>query len=502
MRATVAEPARSRAAAVHETAGDAALAALLRHEALPVLQASACVAGCVVVVQGERQALLCVGEQALGSGQPVTPDTPFSVASLAKAFVALTLARLADAGACSLDDPVRRWVPELRWPTPELDERVTLRDVLANRSGVGPTWPLDEMLGRALPVDDVLARLRHAPVLGALRARWAYLNLGFVAAARAAERAGGEPYHRLLAEQVLQPLGMRHSASWPGLAEAGLHPVSAHGDRPVRVLDGEGYANHQGAGWMYLSAGDAARWMRWWCTRSPQLLSAPAMDELMRPQVTVPPAEAGLWMAPPDACEPGYGFGWAHCRWRGHALLQHSGATVGATAHLSLLPASGLGVAVFLSGGELYRAALAYRLLEALQGQAPSHDWLHLGWQALAAAGTWPDREADTEPEGPLASIAAEARNLWRYTGHYQGAACGAALIRVEGRHLSLDFAEAPAWNSVLRPLGESAFAVELRQPNEGLRFMRPRPPGRFVGDGVRITRFEHPCIETLHRRP
>jgi CubicO group peptidase (beta-lactamase class C family) len=495
------EPARSRAPTVHEAIGDAALAALLQREAGPVLQASACVAGCVVVVQGDRQALLCVGEQALGSGRPVTEDSPFSVASLAKAFVALTLARLADAEACSLDDPVRRWVPELRWPTSELDECVTLRDVLANRSGVGPTWPLDEMLGRAVPVDDVLSRLRHAPVLGPLRAGWAYLNLGFVAAARAAERVGAQPYHRLLAEQVLQPLGMHHSASWLGLAEAGLQPVSAHGGRPARVLDGEGYANHQGAGWMYLSAGDAARWMRWWYTRSPRLLSASLMDELMTSQVTVPQAQAGLWMAPPDASEPGYGFGWAHCRWRGHALIQHSGATVGATAHMSLLPAQGLGVAVFLSGGELYRAALAYRLLEALLGQVPSHDWLHLGQQALDVAGTWPGTEARTESQAPSDGIDADAQGLWRYTGPYEGAACGAARVRVEDRHLSLDFAEAPAWNSVLWPLGDSVFAVELRQPNDGLRFMRPRPPGRFVGDGVRVTRFEHPIIETLHRR-
>jgi CubicO group peptidase (beta-lactamase class C family) len=472
--------------------GDGALAALLRSEALPVLQGCGCVAAAVVVVDGDQQAVLCLGEEVLGSGRRVTRDSLFSVASLSKAFVALTLARLADAGACSLEDPVRRWVPEVRWPLPVLDAKVTLRDVLGNRSGVGPIWPLDEMLDRELPVLDVLARLRHAPVRGPLRRHWAYLNLGFVAAAVACERIAGAPYHRVLAQQVLQPLGMRRSASWPGVVEAGWQPLAAHGGHPPRCLDGAGYVNHQGAGWMYLSPRDTVRWMRWWCTGRPALLAQKARLELLRSQMAVASGDAALWMAAPGATAVGYGFGWAHSLWAGEPMLQHSGATVGATAHVALLPRRGLGVAVFLSGGDLYRAALCYRLLERLQGCSASRDWLAIGRAALAAAGT--------APAAALPVVSVDAGELQHCIGHYRGRACGQVRVQAEGPVLAMDFADAPAWSCRLHPLGGQRYAVELREPNEGLRFMRSMPPGQFVREGDRIVRFEHPWIETLQR--
>lgn len=502
----------STAAAPHEGgltpqfSGDHSLAALLRRQALPVLQACGSVAAAVVVVQGERDAVLALGEEQLGSGRPVTRDSVFSVASLAKAFVALAVARLADTGHCSLDEPLRRWVPEMRWPTPELDAEVSLRDVLANRTGVGPVWPLDEMLARELPVPEVLRRLQHAPVLGPPRAHWAYLNLGFVAAALAAERIAGAPYHRVLAQQVLEPLHMRRSASWPGLAERALVPVAAHAQLlphgPACVLDGEGYANHQGAGWMYLSPADTVRWIRWWCQCSSRLLGDAALADVVRPQVAV--ADPALWVAAPGAVDAGYGFGWAHSRWHGEPVLQHSGATVGATAHITVLPQRGLGVAVFLSGGDLYRAALCNALLEPLMGRAPSCDWMALGQQALAQArGASPEAAPDLVdgPESTASSEAPAAKSTQAYQGRYAGASCGPVRIRSDGdAGLSMHFAEAPAWNARLLPQGDDRFAVALCQPNDGLRFMRSRPSGRFVRVDGRVQRFEHPWIETLQR--
>jgi CubicO group peptidase (beta-lactamase class C family) len=68
------------------------------------------------------------------TGEPVTPETRFSVGSLTKSKVATVIARLAEAGLLALDDPVAAHVPELRangWA-----QGATLRDLLANRSGI------------------------------------------------------------------------------------------------------------------------------------------------------------------------------------------------------------------------------------------------------------------------------------------------------------------------------------------------------------------------------
>jgi CubicO group peptidase (beta-lactamase class C family) len=77
----------------------------------------------------------------------VTPDTRFTLGSLTKSMVATAIAALAHAGALSLDDPLEACVPELRGR--DWAGRATLRDVLANRSGLplrkdlefGRRWP-------------------------------------------------------------------------------------------------------------------------------------------------------------------------------------------------------------------------------------------------------------------------------------------------------------------------------------------------------------------------
>src|SRR5579872_1235879 len=65
-------------------------------------------------------------------GIPITPASVFYLGSLSKQFTALAILLLAQQGALSLDDPVRRYVPEL----PELCAPITLRQLLHHTSGL------------------------------------------------------------------------------------------------------------------------------------------------------------------------------------------------------------------------------------------------------------------------------------------------------------------------------------------------------------------------------
>ena len=80
----------------------------------------------------------------LTTGASVTAETRFAIGSLAKSLVATAVARLAEDGRLALEDPVAAHVPELRgsrWA-----ERITVRDLLANRSGL-PLSTKYEFLG-------------------------------------------------------------------------------------------------------------------------------------------------------------------------------------------------------------------------------------------------------------------------------------------------------------------------------------------------------------------
>jgi len=120
---------------------------------------------------------VCHGLADVRTNRPVTPETRFSAGSLTKPMVATVIARLATAGRLSFDDPVSGYVPELHGGWAEV---VTVRDLLANRSGL----PLCEGLefgfaGRTDADDGALSRLvadldTSVPGSGF----WSYTNLG------------------------------------------------------------------------------------------------------------------------------------------------------------------------------------------------------------------------------------------------------------------------------------------------------------------------------------
>src|SRR5688500_6910221 len=77
-------------------------------------------------------------------GSPITPRTAFHLGSLSKPFTALAVLMLEQQRKLSLDDDVRRWVPEMpRYTTP-----IRVRDLIQHTSGLRDYGPLQELSGQ------------------------------------------------------------------------------------------------------------------------------------------------------------------------------------------------------------------------------------------------------------------------------------------------------------------------------------------------------------------
>jgi Beta-lactamase len=143
------------------------------------------------------------------TGEPVTADTRFAVGSLAKSMVATVIARLAEAGRLSLDDPVAAHVPELRgvgWAA-----RATVRDLLANRSRL-PLRAQVEFSALQAEADDVLSRFAATIATGAPTASfWSYSNAGWCLLGRAIETLTGRTWEEAMRAQLLAPLAMHQT---------------------------------------------------------------------------------------------------------------------------------------------------------------------------------------------------------------------------------------------------------------------------------------------------
>lgn len=186
------------------------------------------------VLRGGELTTACYGVADTTTGEPVTSDTRFAVGSLGKSMAATMVARVADAGGLSLDDPVALHVPELRgagWA-----EQATIRDLLANRSQVPLSvecefsgWPDDD--------DGVLSRVAARVAAGEPTPPfWSYSNAGWCLLGRAMETLTGLTWEDAMRANLLTPFGMAQTTftTWPGAEpRASGHEVTAGRVAPV-----------------------------------------------------------------------------------------------------------------------------------------------------------------------------------------------------------------------------------------------------------------------------
>jgi CubicO group peptidase (beta-lactamase class C family) len=248
--------------------------------------------------------------------RPLGDTDLFDLASLTKLYVASAAARLVERGALDLDSPASRWLSALGGAR----SGVTVRHLLAHASGLAAWRPWHEAVAR-----DALGRLSFLPpgerpgpealvpafqrgreiVLAALAsekleappgARAVYSDLGFIALGLLLEQVAGASLDRLVAAEVLDPLGLERTSFLPGLDPArrqalrGGNVFVATRRAPARggeVLCGAvdddnawalgGVAGHAG---LFSTAGDVARFGQGWLEalagRTPWLAAATA----------------------------------------------------------------------------------------------------------------------------------------------------------------------------------------------------------------------------------
>jgi len=273
---------------------------------------------------------------------PMTPETTINVGSTAKTLTAAAVVRLAHEGVLSLDDDVRTYLPEL----PDLGSPVTLRHLLSHTSGyreflnalaVGG-WRIEE--ADFVHPDEVLRVVQRQPALqnvpGASRN---YNNTGFVLLARVVERVTDTPFEGWIRDRILAPLEMTnsHIRSTPGE----VIPGAAYGYTPR--TGGTGYLEARdvgaavGAGALYTTVGDLARWMR--VVSGEVEAWAPVMEEMSRPTLLT------------DGTPTAYGLGMEVDRKGGLRRIHHPGGDIAHRAHFAWFPELEAGIIVASNDG-------------------------------------------------------------------------------------------------------------------------------------------------------
>ena len=168
------------------------------------------------------------GSANLEYGVPITPKTPFISGSVAKQFTAGAIALLVEQGRLSLDDDVRKYIPEL----PDYGAKITVDHLVHHTSGLRDFWALVGVAG--MRYDDGYTAgdvIRLASRQKALNfppgSEYDYSNTGYVSLGIIVQRVTGKSLREFAAEQMFGPLGMTsthyhddHTMIVPGRASA------------------------------------------------------------------------------------------------------------------------------------------------------------------------------------------------------------------------------------------------------------------------------------------
>ena len=175
--------------------------------------------GCSVGVSHRGRVVLerAYGMADLESGVAMTPATVVHSASLAKQVTALAVLLLARDGRLSLDDDVRRWLPELADPLARSGKPITVRHLLTHTSGLRDFFEL-LIIGRGRFEEERITDANAMAVVARQRglnftpgAEYGYSNTNYLLAAKIVERASGQRFAAFVGSRIFAPLGMTHS---------------------------------------------------------------------------------------------------------------------------------------------------------------------------------------------------------------------------------------------------------------------------------------------------
>jgi CubicO group peptidase (beta-lactamase class C family) len=221
--------------------------------------------GCALGVYQDGKVLYArgYGMASLEHGVALSPRSVLDVGSISKQFTAMAMLMLQQEGKLSLEDPIRKYIPEL----PPYAEKITLRRALSQTSGLRDLYTMMGQTGRAFEGDtiDALRVITHSAEPNyEPGARYLYTNSGWILAAQIVYRLTGKPLAQFAEERIFGPLGM-HDTRY--LADAAtIIPNGAEGYAPrsgggFRVARSSYDGAIMGAGAVHTTVEDFGRWL-------------------------------------------------------------------------------------------------------------------------------------------------------------------------------------------------------------------------------------------------
>ncbi len=284
---------------------------------------------------------------------PVTTNTLFAIGSCTKAFTATLIGELASKGELDIDKPVRDYLPELKFYNDDMNDRITLRDMMCHRTGL-PRHDYSWYLFSTSSRDSLVKRMQWLEPNAKVRDKWQYNNFMFMLQGAVVEKLTHQSWETNIKENIFSPLGMNHSNT--SIPEMEKDPDAALGydvkdSSNVRYTHRTDYYHIDAmgpAGSINSSVSDMSAWLITWIHggkfNGKEIIPAGFAKEAMSSQMIIgsgfPEADTK------DVQFSNYGFAWSLASYRGHYRAEHGGNIDGFSASTCIFPSDSIGIVV------------------------------------------------------------------------------------------------------------------------------------------------------------
>ena len=297
------------------------------------------------------------GMASLESGAPMTDASVVESGSVAKQFTAGAIAYLALQGRLGLDDPIRKYIPEL----PDYGSPVTIRMALNHTSGIRDMWTLFELAGissgtHLYTMDRALAMVyRQRELNFPPNSAFLYSNSGDLLLAEVVKRVTGQPLAQFSRDIFFKPLGMTATQwrdDWNRVVP-GRVTAYERDDKGTLQVDMP-FMSVYGAGGLLTTVGDLLKWNHH--------LTHPTIGG--EPWVALMQQRGRLTTGK----EIDYAAGLFITEYRTEPEISHSGATGGYRTYLARWPARRLSLALLCNVGNANTIGLGHQVADVFIG--------------------------------------------------------------------------------------------------------------------------------------
>jgi CubicO group peptidase (beta-lactamase class C family) len=283
-----------------------------------------------------------------------TDSTVIYIASNTKAFIGLSLSKLAFEKKINYSEPITKYISSAYFPAQIEAEKITIRNLIQHTHGLSN----DPMVFRTAYSGEFPSNLKELLKFTVYRQDtlsydFKYSNLGYLLGGIIIEEVTGKNWKDYVDEHIFNPIGMLETSSYINFKQyLEAMPFEYYSEEPISSRKSENTLHS--AGGIYTTLSDMAKWLRIFTDDKQKVFSSILMKEYLDSQTVV-----GKRMGP--FTMDGYGNGWINGTLMGEKLFYHFGSFPGYESIMSFSYEKETGVFIFVNervGGQRIAAML------------------------------------------------------------------------------------------------------------------------------------------------